>query len=394
MRGPPRRQSTRRAANRLENALSFGSITQNQGVLLGLLLFLARPATALDSFPAQALPGTQFGADIPNGYEPSGTVWHTGLEQLLVAFDNGYVASMPADGSSATNWRVSGDLEGITVADPTSPFIYVGVENPDSILEMNVNTGKVTRSFDLTPWMTGSSNQGLEALTFIPNSSDPEGGMFYAGLQSDGRIYSFQLPILSSSTATTVTHLGTITPVSGRNDIAGLHYDDENEVLYAVFDQSNRLRAMQADGTYLQEWTLAGNNQEGIAFVGNDLVIAEDSGHVRSYGPFPFLRRVFHHSMTSGPADFNYDDAIDAADYTTWRDTLGSATSLAADGDNNGTVDWNDYMLWRDSFGTVLSGDATTIGATVPEPSAWVLALAVSSLAVFRGHCHYRSRDA
>jgi len=255
-------------------------------VLKSRLLLLAATATlcscavgvAADPFPPAALPGTEIGGGLPSGYEPSGAVWHSGLDRLFTVSDNGLVTRMDRDGSDVFNWSVPGDLEGITVADASSDFVYIGVEGPDSILEFDLTTGLVTRTFDLTPWMTGPSNRGLEALTFVPDADDPEGGLFYAGLQDDGRIYTFQLPIISSTTATTVTPVSTIVPVSGRDDISGLHYDPQEEVLFAAFDSSNRLRAMESDGTFLQEWDLVGNDQEGIAFAGRDLFVAEDVG--------------------------------------------------------------------------------------------------------------------
>ena len=168
--------------------------------------------------------------------------------------------------------------------------VYVGVEHPDSIREFNITTGAVSRTFDLTPWMTGEpNNNGLEALTFVPDAGDPEGGLFYAGLQRDGKIYSFRLPVKTSASSTTVTPVSTITPVVDRTDISGLHYDVDKKVLYAVFDGSDKLRAMKADGTFLGEWELPRDNQEGVTMAGNHLYIAEDygsSGNIVDYSPF------------------------------------------------------------------------------------------------------------
>ena len=36
------------------------------------------------------------------------------------------------------------------------------------------------------------------------------------------------------------------------------------------------------------------------------------------------------------PGDYNANGTVDAADYTIWRDTLGSTTDLRANGDNTG----------------------------------------------------------
>jgi uncharacterized protein YjiK len=81
--------------------------------------------------------------------------------------------------------------------------------------------------------------------------------------------------------------------VAGRDDISGLHYDSDNEVLYAIFDSAGKLTAMEADGTVLDEWDLPdqevggiGHDQEGITMMGNHLYIAQDSGEFIDYTPF------------------------------------------------------------------------------------------------------------
>ncbi len=48
--------------------------------------------------------------------------------------------------------------------------------------------------------------------------------------------------------------------------------------------------------------------------------------------------------------DFNRDGMVDVADYTIWRDSLGSTSSLAADANRNGIVDASDYDLWGSNF--------------------------------------------
>lgn len=49
------------------------------------------------------------------------------------------------------------------------------------------------------------------------------------------------------------------------------------------------------------------------------------------------------------------DGSVDAADYSVWRNTLGSTTDLRADGDDDGVVDQDDYDIWRDHYGSSLS---------------------------------------
>lgn len=268
-------------------------------------------AAVAEPFPAAALPGTSLNASIAN-YEPSGLVWHTRLQRLFSVSDGS--ASVPARVFSLTDtgtglqyWEVAGDLEGITVANPASNFVYVGTEQPNQIKEFNFVTGLVTRTFDLDPWMTGAAGSGLEALAFVNDAGHPEGGTFYAGLQDGGVIYRFSLPILSSPTSTSVTYLDSFTPVPGRSDLSGLDYNVGTGVLYAVYDGPNYLRAMTPAGGLLREWDLPGSNQEGVALRSSDLFIAEDSGDIVRYTPFsavpePGLVGVAGAALASGLA--------------------------------------------------------------------------------------------
>ena len=261
------------------------------GVWLAVVcgLAVAPTAWAADPFPPEALPGVAIGGNLPAGYETSGIVWHSRVQKLFLVSDGGTVSSMSANGTGLTHWSVGGDLEGVTVANPQSDFVYLGVENPDSIREFNIATGQVTRTFTLTGWMTGPNNSGLEALTFVPDVSNPEGGLFYAGLQTDGRIFAFQLPILSSATSTTVTHVRTIPALNGVSDISDMNYQVSQGVLYAIYDSFNLLRAMDPDGTLIKEWNLPGSNQEGLTLEGKELYIGEDygsGGNVIRYSEF------------------------------------------------------------------------------------------------------------
>jgi len=245
---------------------------------------------AAEPFPPAALPGVSLGGNLPAGYETSGIVWHSRVQKLFLVSDGGTVSSMSANGTGVTNWSVGGDLEGITVARPQSDFVYLGIENPDSIREFNIATGQVTRTFNLTGWMTSSNdNSGLEALTFVPDPGNPEGGLFYAGLQATGQIFVFQLPIVSSTTSTAVTHIRTIPAINGMNNISDMHYEASQGVLYAIYDPAKLLLAMKPDGTLTKEWNLPGNDQEGLALKGTDLYIGEDYGNggdVFRYSPF------------------------------------------------------------------------------------------------------------
>lgn len=70
--------------------------------------------------------------------------------------------------------------------------------------------------------------------------------------------------------------------------------------------------------------------------------------------------------------DFNYDGLVDAADYSVWRDTLGSeGPLLAADANNDQIVDSQDRDAWTSAYGT------TAEATPVPEPSALLAVMAL-----------------
>lgn len=65
--------------------------------------------------------------------------------------------------------------------------------------------------------------------------------------------------------------------------------------------------------------------------------------------------------------DYNGDNSVDTADYTVWRDTIGTSPPLnfgGADGNGNGIIDQADYGVWRANFGRKITQvaliDATT----------------------------------
>ncbi|HEY4232046.1 MAG TPA: right-handed parallel beta-helix repeat-containing protein, partial [Lacipirellulaceae bacterium] len=82
---------------------------------------------------------------------------------------------------------------------------------------------------------------------------------------------------------------------------------------------------------------------------------------------------AYEFAATPSAPDYNHDGIVDAADYTVWRDTLGSATKLTADGNDTDIIDPGDYMAWKAHFG--ISGSGASTKSTVPEPATIVLAL-------------------
>jgi hypothetical protein len=73
------------------------------------------------------------------------------------------------------------------------------------------------------------------------------------------------------------------------------------------------------------------------------------------------------------PGDFDGDGNVNGSDFLKWQRALGS-TEPAVDASKNGVVDGADLVAWRGNFG--IAGGSRAEAASVPEPSASVLALA------------------
>lgn len=86
--------------------------------------------------------------------------------------------------------------------------------------------------------------------------------------------------------------------------------------------------------------------------------------------------------------DYNQDGLVDLADYTVWRNHLGSPL-WQADGNGSGVVDAGDYDIWKMHFGD--NGALFGVGsAAVPEPGTLALLAWAGGLIGWR----HRSRSA
>lgn len=96
-------------------------------------------------------------------------------------------------------------------------------------------------------------------------------------------------------------------------------------------------------------------------------------------GGFAYLRAV---APSNIPGDYNHNGIVDAADYTLWRDTLGSNVTpgSGADGNANARIDQGDYNFWKSRFGQVAGSAASFGGTPIPEPAGAVIILMGATL--------------
>jgi len=84
--------------------------------------------------------------------------------------------------------------------------------------------------------------------------------------------------------------------------------------------------------------------------------------------------------------DYNLDTSVNAADYTIWRNTLGSTTDFRANGTNEGDsldiIDQADYDYWKERFGNV----GRAAGAASPTQSVFKVEFLDAGDAVLATH--------
>jgi uncharacterized protein YjiK len=266
--------------------------------LIVLFLLLTIPVVISAPWPGDS--GTEIQQNLPGLYEPSGIIWHPYYKTLFLVSDNGILSKMDVDGSSVSSWNISGDLEGVTITDSNSEYVYILVEYPYKIIKFNPTTGQIIRTISLTSIIpaTQNSNLAIEGIAYVPNGYHPytnvsTGGLFYLGLQENGKIYVVNADFQSGTSVL----IDSFTPSPSRTDISDLYFSTETKTLYILYDGTNILKEVATNKTNIIEYNLplTSDNQEGITLLPacpstkTTIFIAEDSGKVKKYNNYPVI---------------------------------------------------------------------------------------------------------
>lgn len=248
-------------------------------------VLLTYGAIAKAAYFAPNDPGVNIGMNLDAGFEPSGVVWHNRMQSIFVVWDNGKVAQIDAEGNILhPSVQVGGDLEGITLVDDQSNFLYLLVEFPQQMKEYDISTGRLTGRVWNLQGMPGNAQSGAEALTYNRVHNE-----FYVGAQLDGQVYVYSIDLNSPGDV----NFSRIIRTGINTDIAGLSYSEETRHTYAVFDALNIIQEYDENDVLVSQFDAPGADQEGIALMPGcpgvvaPLLIAQDSGGILKFNSYP-----------------------------------------------------------------------------------------------------------
>ena len=166
--------------------------------------------------------------------------------------------------------------------------------------------------------------------------------------------------------------------------VASVTYDDDDTAspAWPKDDGSGSiwLTDLALDPNQADSWFLASaGDGSGISANANAIggfIDIHPGGDVGSPG-------TFGAQIAGVPGDYNEDDKVDAADYTSWRDNLGKNITLPNEdpGTTPGVVTQEDYLFWKAQFAAAAAGGG--FSAAVPEPATGLLSLLIALSCLF-----------
>ncbi len=240
-------------------------VTAPRSVIYGLFALAAAFGTfesgsralAAEPWPAESRAAAlDIGAPLMGG-EPSGAAWHEGLERLFIVDDRGRVVHMNGDGSDPMAIEsLPSDIEAAFALPGDDDHIYVGLENPPTLLRVVIATGATAGSWVFPGMSVGSADERLESLAFLPNaftaairttedapyndgngSVFATGGLVLAGHQGNGRIYLYDIDLTLSDAPLLVNTYGPFDDAGDTLlDLADLDFHAPTGMLYALWD--------------------------------------------------------------------------------------------------------------------------------------------------------------
>lgn len=316
-------------------------------------------------------PSLPTGGDVTLGsprFTPDGSriVYHAdqNADELFEVF------SVPAGGGPAV--QLNGPLTllgavnaaGIQVSPDSSRVLYTA----DQLVYTQVELFSAPIAGGPSVKLSGEMIAGGDVVDDAAFSPDGARVLFRADRRVDGVVELFSTP----SAGGMPQLLNAPLPLGG-NVIRAAFSPDGGEVVYLAdqeMDETFELFAVPAAGGEVRKLSgplVSGGDVLDWKFSpdGSQLVYRADQ---EVDGLFELFSVDWNFSSAPLEGDFNGDGAVDAADYTKWRDGFGSLYTA------------NDYATWKSNFGRSSGSAASAPGsagsnvATVPEPATFFLA--------------------
>ncbi len=342
--------------------------------LAGAIIFSVSMAQATEVnailenlFTEQNIPATVISTndDITNG---NWSFSETNMNGLSVGFNNNRhefyfsedgVTPLTVDGD--TPWSIKFDIVlDATLSSPRKAFNFVVFDGPNSSINLTTNRSPAGLNADSLPPGESAMFGGQYNFTRLigPADGDPSLNL------------NPSVGYIAGDLVTLEIH-HTPSPDGGTTPSQIEHIYDDGTGPYTTGAVDLRNSGVFNDGARL------GFIMQGIAHSGTitDSYGVTITNFESTIGVIPSLN-----------GDYNNDGFVDAADYTVWRDNLGTAGPNGdGTGDDllgipDGDVDQFDYNLWVANYGSSLSSassaSSTSSATSVPEPCTALILLA------------------
>jgi uncharacterized protein YjiK len=227
--------------------------------------------------------------------EPSAAAYHPRRGTILVASDEGQIVELSLSGAELARYMLPGDLEGLAVH-PDTGLVYVAAERGPTILEFDLDAGKVPRRWQVDSRELGSGhpNRQIEGLAFVPG---PDGSpalliaweaqpALVARLEAD---LAPQGSFPQDNMKDTKLPAGIASPFApGPHQLSGLTYDPPTGLLLVLSAEDRTITACTPDGTVRACYRLDISKPEGICLLpdGDAVICQEDKDTIWFYREF------------------------------------------------------------------------------------------------------------
>ncbi len=214
--------------------------------------------------------------------EASGVAWDPRRERLLVVGDDGRLAELDGAGRALALRRPGGNLEDLAVHAPSGRLVLLSEKRAElEVLEAG-GEGPLRRfrldTAALLGQPAGDRNHGFEGLAFRPRPGAPGGGSFYLTHQRDpALLVELAFDPLGPERVLGAESLAGRWWLSPHRDLTAVAWSPELARLVVLSDAEDRLLLVDDEGRVEAQASLAGRQQEGLAFDGaGNLWVADD----------------------------------------------------------------------------------------------------------------------